>query len=110
VRREERLRSRPDFERLFERGARVERGAFVLLWIREPGPHAVAFAAGRRLGGSVVRNRARRRLREAYRQARAGLPLGGVRVCFVARPATLRTSFRDVLAQIREALYAIARR
>ena len=52
--RAERLRSRAEFDRLFRRGARVEGPAFVLLWRREPGPRAVGFAVGRRLGGSVI--------------------------------------------------------
>jgi ribonuclease P protein component len=102
--RAERLRAPGDFQRLFQRGLRTERPAFVLLWLRAPGPRAVAFAAGRRLGGSVVRNRARRRLREAYRRLRQELPTAGVRLCFVARRPALTLAFPVLVEQVAGAL------
>jgi ribonuclease P protein component len=102
--RAERLRSRAEFDHLFRRGARVEGRAFVLLWMREPGPRAVGFAAGRRLGGSVVRNRARRRLREAYRRQRDQLPADGIRFCLIARRAALTSAFEDLVAEMAGAL------
>jgi ribonuclease P protein component len=48
------------------------------------GPPRVAFAVGRRVGGAVVRNRLRRRLRELAR--RSGLP-GGAWVVIAAEGA-----------------------
>jgi ribonuclease P protein component len=102
--RAERLRSRAEFERLFRRGARVEGPAFVLLWRREPGRRAVGFAVGRRLGGSVVRNRARRRLREAYRRQRALVPSDGIRLCFIARQAALTSPFEELVLAVGSAL------
>jgi ribonuclease P protein component len=108
--RAERLRSRAEFDRLFRRGARVEDPAFVLLWRREPGPRAVGFAVGRRLGGSVVRNRARRRLREAYRRHRDLVPPDGIRLCFIARQGTLTSSFDQLLHAMAGALREARRR
>jgi ribonuclease P protein component len=105
----ERLRSRVEFDRLFRRGARVEGPAFVLLWLREPGPRAVGFAAGRRLGGSVVRNRARRRLREVYRRQRVALPAQGLRLCFIARRAALTSPFPQLMREMAGALAQAAR-
>jgi ribonuclease P protein component len=104
-----RLRSPAAFQRLFQTGARVERPAFILLWIREPGRRAVAFAAGRRLGGSVIRNRARRRLREAYRRQQALLPPEGLRVALLARPGVLTIPFLDLLRQLDSALRQVDR-
>jgi ribonuclease P protein component len=46
---------------------RSRRGARVVVYVaRAPGPSRAAFVAGRRVGGAVVRNRARRLLREAW--------------------------------------------
>ena len=108
--RAERLRSRAEFDRLFRRGARVEGPAFVLLWRREPGPRAVGFAVGRRLGGSVVRNRARRRLREAYRRQRQLVPSEGVRLCFIARAAVLTSPFTQLVEAMAGALAQMVHR
>jgi ribonuclease P protein component len=82
----------------------VEVPAFVLLWMREPGPRAVGFAAARRLGGSVVRNRARRRLREAYRHHRGLLPAEGIRLCFIARRGALTRPFAQLMDDVASAL------
>jgi ribonuclease P protein component len=109
-RRAERLRDRGEFERLFRRGARVDRPSFVLLWLSVPGRRAAAFAASRRLGGSVWRNRARRRLREAYRRHKDLLPASGVRLCFVARLRAVEASFPELTSQVAEALGQAARR
>jgi ribonuclease P protein component len=63
----------------------------------------VGLVAGRRVGGSVVRNRARRIMREAWR---ALLPTveGGVEVVLVARPGILGTRTQDVQDDVRRAL------
>jgi ribonuclease P protein component len=108
--RTERLRSRAEFDRLFRRGARIEGPAFVLLWRREPGRRAVGFAVSRRVGGSVVRNRARRRLREAYRRQRRLVPLEGIRLCFIARQEAVTCPFDQLVEAMAEALTRITRR
>jgi ribonuclease P protein component len=102
--RAERLRERGAIQRLFRYGARIERPGFVLLILRAPGPRAVVFAAGRRVGGSVERNRARRRLREAYRRQKGLVPATGVRLGFVARPAATAAPFDRLSAEVADAL------
>ena len=57
----------------------------------------VAVAAPRSLGGAVVRNRSRRRLREAFRAAIFELASGpGCDVVIVARPQTGSAVFADL--------------
>jgi len=104
------LRDAGEFQAVFRQGARVERGSFVLLWIPADGARAVGFAASRRLGGSVERNRARRRLREAYRRQKGLMPAAGVRLCFVARPKIMGVPFSELAAEVAEALRSTARR
>ena len=82
----------------------------MLLWRREPGPRAVGFAVGRRLGGSVVRNRARRRLREAYRRQRSLVPSDGIHLCFIARQGALTSPFDQLVDAMAGALVQAARR
>jgi ribonuclease P protein component len=106
----ERLRERGEIERLFRRGNRLERPGFVLLWARADGRRAAAFTASRRIGGAVRRNRARRRLREAYRREQGILAAQAVRLCFVARPGAVELPFPDLAGQVADALRHAARR
>lgn len=97
--REERLRKRVDFERLYRIGVKVERGG-VILFSRLGGPgRRVGVSASRRIGGSVKRNQARRRLREAYRLNKRLLP-DNVDVLLVARPRVLTQTFAETCRDV----------
>jgi ribonuclease P protein component len=102
--RRERLGSGAALDRLFRSGMRVQQPSFTLLWLEgTDGPRRAAFAAGRRVGGSVVRNRARRRLREAYR-AQKGRVAVGVHLCLIARRGADVAPFPELTGQVVEAL------
>jgi ribonuclease P protein component len=106
--RAERLRG-SGFQALFRGPAqREERPSFVALWRPCDGPSKVGFAVGRRVGGAVERNRARRRLREAYRRERRQLT-SGFEVVFVGRPAVLTRSFAEILGEMRRTIDGLAR-
>jgi len=69
LRHRERITTEADYRRVFQDGRRLDGRWFVLValsngrsWSR------LGLAASRRLGGAVVRNRARRRLRELFRR------------------------------------------
>jgi ribonuclease P protein component len=66
-----------------------------------------AIVAGRKVGGAVVRNRAKRRLREALRMT--GLPVG-VDVVVTARPGADRVAFPLLRDELADALRRAARR
>ena len=72
-----------------------------------PAAIAVGFTATRKIGGAVVRNRAKRRLREA---ARALLPLhgqAGRAYVFVARSGAPSRPWERLLDDVRHALQAL---
>jgi ribonuclease P protein component len=94
---------------VFRHGRRIERRSFIALWRSAPGTAGVAFAASRRTGGAVVRNRARRRVREAYRRQDGRVP-SEVAVVFVARPEAVATDFGEILSDMKSALATIRRR
>ena len=66
---EARLLRRPDFQKVYEEGSRVSGPFFVGVCLALEGQARarVGFAVPKALGGSVIRNRIRRRLREAVR-------------------------------------------
>ncbi|MGD8896908.1 MAG: ribonuclease P protein component [Acidobacteriota bacterium] len=73
--RERRLRVRGDFDRVFRRGRRLGGRLFTVIALPNGRPdHRLGIAASRKLGGAVVRNRARRLVRESFRRLE---PAGG---------------------------------
>ena len=68
--RSRRLRQRRDFSRLRQNGRRLARRELVLNWQERSvdGDSRMAVITTRRLGNAVVRNRARRLLRECFRR------------------------------------------
>ena len=68
----------------------------------------IGFTATRKIGGSVVRNRAKRRLREAARQL---VPLHGRPGCdyvFIARSGAPTRSWPRLLDDVKSALISLA--
>ncbi|MEW6153604.1 MAG: ribonuclease P protein component [Actinomycetota bacterium] len=91
---------------LRRKGRRVRRGPVTVTWVAgDPGSSPrVAYAVGRQVGGAVVRNRLRRRLREIIRQASADLSPGDYLVG--AGPAAAAISYGELRATVTEALRA----
>ncbi len=106
--RSERLRGTAHIQALFEQGKRQEHGSVTALWASEPGQTRVGFAVSRRLGGGVKRNRARRRMREAYRRARGSIP-PGVEVMFIGRSGVADAPFARLVTDMAHVVEAIAR-
>jgi ribonuclease P protein component len=80
----------------------------VVLWQPREDGRRVGFAVSRRVGGAVARNRARRRLREAYRLQQEALQ-APVDAVFVGRPGVLTRRFQDLQGEMRLALETLGR-
>lgn len=64
----------------------------------------VGFTASRKVGGAVVRNRARRRLRAAVSDVLSQQAEAGHDYVLIARAATAERSYDDLLADLEKAL------
>ncbi len=102
----ETVRSSREIERMFAEGERASHPLLLAIVMKTPserGPGGrVAFIAGKRLGGAVSRNRAKRLLREAAR--RAGGPWDAFDVAFVARDALLDARPEEIDRAMRSVL------
>jgi ribonuclease P protein component len=70
-----------------------------------PGETKVAFSSSRSVGGAVVRNRARRLMREAWRGLR-GRTTGGHWIVLVAKPEIVGSGLQDVMGDLETVLGA----
>ncbi len=100
----EHVRKREDFERIYEGGARIS-GRLMTMFVRvsEGSVPRLGIAATRKIGPAVVRNRAKRLVRELFRHNK---PPGGVDIVVVPRRemldapyATLEAEFRDLYSR-----------
>jgi ribonuclease P protein component len=78
-----------------------------MLWCPRPGATRAAFASSRQIRGAVSRNRAKRRLREAYRKLETRP--GRLDLVFVARPSTLVAQAGEIAREMEQALAAVSR-
>lgn len=81
------LRSRYDFNNLYDHGTTI-RGSLAVLVFLPNGREETrrGFVASKKCGGAVARNRSKRLLREAYRIIRSSLELSGLDLVLIARP------------------------
>ena len=94
------LRRQRDFERLFQSGKRYYDNILTTVVRRRPESDQarVAFIVGKRVDKrAVVRNRIKRRLREAWRRQVPELPISAD-VAFVAQSASVDASFWELTA------------
>jgi ribonuclease P protein component len=97
-----RIRRRPEFLRVYEHGVRIRARLMTVMALRnERGHSRLGIAATRKLGGAVVRNRAKRVVREVFRNA--DVP-PGLDIVVIPRPDMLHADFRAVESEFRYAL------
>lgn len=107
--RAERLTRAREFQAVFRQGARVARPTLLVVWRESDGPRRAGFTVSRQVRRAVRRNRARRRVREAYRVNRHVLP-SGIHLVIVARPRAGIGPYAEIVEDMRYALGSVALR
>ncbi len=102
----ERLKRRAEFLRVASKGRRASVHGLALQALSrgDDGPARIGFTVTKKVGNAVVRNRTKRRLREAARLLAREIPLGSVDLVLVGRDATRTRPFALLLDDMRRAL------
>jgi ribonuclease P protein component len=106
-----RLRKRGDYLRVQAKSSRVTTPHFVLLLSARPskGPCRLGVVASKKVGIAVVRNRAKRLLRETFR-TRPGLFPDDTDLVVIARPGAASLTYAAVCREIEDVARVIVRR
>ena len=109
-----RIRKRADFTRIQDGGERISTRHFLLLFERraaEAAPTAsrLGVVASRKVGNAVARNRAKRLIREVFRQ-HAHLVPADVDLVVIARAGAHELALADATAELATAFPKMARR
>jgi len=106
--REDRIRKRPDYQRCYREGRRHFAPLVTVHVHSSPtGSPRLGITATRKVGGSVVRQRLRRRTREIYRRWSGRADLPAVDIVVHLRPSAAQSSFDELRGQIEKLLARI---
>jgi ribonuclease P protein component len=101
-----RLKRRAEFLRAAASGRKAAVGGVVLQALARPDtqPVRLGFTVTKKVGNAVVRNRTRRRLKEAARLVLEARPVTGVDLVLIGRDSTRERDFMVLQDDIRRAL------
>lgn len=107
-----RLRHSHDFLLVQRQGTRFSTPHFVLygLKLSESDPSRLGITASRRIGGAVVRNRLKRRVRECFRLSLRELVPRGTALVVIAREGAGALDGRELFAELERAAAGLAGR
>jgi ribonuclease P protein component len=89
-----------EFKRLYYRG-RAKRSPFLVLYympknfLKQQNINELGITVSKKVGNAVVRNKIRRRLKEAYRSYDEKLKRG-MSICLLARPEIVNFTYKDI--------------
>lgn len=102
-----RLLKHADFQRVYQNGRRQFTGNMTVFFLRRDLPPEgglrVGLTVGKVLGGSVERNRIKRRMREAVRLS-VVTDVGPIDVVFNPRKSVIELPFAELLSEVSRAL------
>lgn len=97
------IRRNSDFSSIYKKGKSVGDRFVVLFYKKNYLPYnRIAFLASKKVGNSVTRNRARRLMKESYRQINERFAVG-YDIIFIARNTIVNTKCADVKKSIEAA-------
>lgn len=101
-----RLTKRAEFLLVAGKGRKAPAPGLVLQALPrgDDAPARLGFTVTKKVGNAVIRNRTRRRLREAARAVLAELPVRGVDLVLIGREATRQRQFALLKEDLRRAL------
>jgi ribonuclease P protein component len=101
-----RLTRRAEFLRVAAKGRKAPMPGLVLQALKrtDDAPARLGFTVTKRVGNAVIRNRTRRRLKEAARLALHDRPVTGADLVLIGRDATRKRDFAALQADLRRAL------
>lgn len=100
------IKASPDYQRIARQGQKWHGPAFIMQILKKDDgiPFRLGLTASRRVGNAVVRNRAKRRLREMVRLFLKTTPLSGVDIVLIARTAAATHDFAAMRADFEKGL------
>jgi len=101
---EDRIRRKAEFERAYSSGRRISSKLFTLIALTsEHGRSRLGVTISKKVGGAVVRNAVRRRIREAFRRNRNAI-VSDIDIIIHVRPAASEARFHELEAEFLGAL------
>lgn len=112
---DQRLRRKSDFDAVFRDGVRESGGVLAVRARRraddaQETPCRFGYAISSRVGGAVIRNRIRRRLRESARQINREAECQGMDVVVIARTGAAEADYAALDRQLRRLVRRAVRR
>lgn len=100
------LKASPDFQRIARDGVKWVTPSFIVQLLQKDSaePFCLGLTASRKVGNAVVRNRAKRRLREMVRLSLQQKPLSGFDIVLIAKTAAASHDFEAMQKDFKWAL------